>query len=345
MARDDAVRPTHRRAHAPVPRRSLRARREPHPRRGEEPRRLVARRTTTTSRLDLTTGPETFRSDDHGAVLAPRARRVDLHRRASPTPCTRSRSTASTLDPAAVSDGVRIQLDGLAAENELTVDADAPLHEHRRGPAPLRRPGRRRGLPLHAVRGARTPAACSPCSSSPTSRRRSSFTVTAPAHWEVVSATPPRPSPTAGVGRRRRRATWAFAPTPRISSLHHGARRRPVRRRCATSSRARRPRRPARRLLPQVADRSTSTPTTSSTSTRKGFAFFEEKFDYPYPFDEVRPALRARVQRGRDGERRRRDLHRDLRLPLQGDRRRSRSAASSRSCTSSRTCGSATSSP
>ena len=45
------------------------------------------------------------------------------------------------------------------------------------------------------------------------------FTVTAPAHWEVVSNSPdaraaPRPArPTAS-----RAATWAFAPTPRISS-------------------------------------------------------------------------------------------------------------------------------
>ena len=39
-----------------------------------------------------------------------------------------------------------------------------------------------------------------------------------------------------------------------------------------------------------------------------------------YPFDEVRPALHARVQHGRDGERRRRDLHRGLRLPRQGHR-------------------------
>ena len=33
-----------------------------------------------------------------------------------------------------------------------------PLHQHRRGPAPLRRPGRRRGLPLQPVRGAGQPA-------------------------------------------------------------------------------------------------------------------------------------------------------------------------------------------
>ena len=30
--------------------------------------------------------------------------------------------------------------------------------------------------------------------------------------------------------------------------------------------------------------------------TKQGFAFFEEAFDYPYPFAQVRPALRAGVQ-------------------------------------------------
>ena len=66
---------------------------------------------------------------------------------------------------------------------------------------------------------------------------------------------------------------------------------------------------------------STSTPTTSSRRPAQGFAFYEEKFDYAVPVREVRPALRARVQRGRHGERRRRDVHRDLRVPLEGDRR------------------------
>ncbi len=51
----------------------------------------------------------------------------------------------------------RIALPDLAAENELRVVADGALHAHRRGPAPVRRPGRRRGLPLQPVRGGRCP--------------------------------------------------------------------------------------------------------------------------------------------------------------------------------------------
>ena len=54
--------------------------------------------------------------------------------------------------------------------------------------------------------------------------------------------------------------------------------------------------------------------------TRQGFDFFEEKFDYALPVRQVRPAVRAGVQRGRDGERRLRDVPRGLRLPVAGDR-------------------------
>ena len=38
------------------------------------------------------------------------------------------------------------------AENVLVVDGRRRLHEHRRGPAPVRRPGRQRDVPLHPVR-------------------------------------------------------------------------------------------------------------------------------------------------------------------------------------------------
>ena len=52
----------------------------------------------------------------------------------------------------------RIRLDDLQADNELRVLCELPLQPHRRGSAPLRRPGRRQDLPLHPVRGAGRPA-------------------------------------------------------------------------------------------------------------------------------------------------------------------------------------------
>ena len=57
---------------------------------------------------------------------------------------------------------------------------------------------------------------------------------------------------------------------------------------------------------------------------------------------QVRPAVRARVQRGRHGERGRGDVPGGLRLPQQGDRATATSGAPRRCCTRWRTCGSAT---
>ena len=85
---------------------------------------------------------------------------------------------------------------------------------------------------------------------------------------------------------------------------------------------------PLGHLLPPVAGRPTSTPTRSFELTKQGFDFFEEAFDYPYPFEQVRPALRAGVQHGRDGERRLRDAARRVPLPPQAaDALRSTSSA------------------
>ena len=117
------------------------------------------------------------------------------------------------------------------------------------------------------------------CFEQPDLKATFAFTVTAPDDWEVVSNQPtPEPEPV-GLGN----ATWAFPPTERHLVVHHGAGRRalpPGRRRVPR----RRPGRPARRLLPRLAGRSTSTPTTILEDTRQGFAFFEEAFDTPYPF-------------------------------------------------------------
>ena len=76
--------------------------------------------------------------------------------------------------------------------------------------------------------------------------------------------------------------------------------------------------------------------------TKQGFEFFEDAFDFPYPFEQVRPALRAGVQHGRDGERRLRDAARRVPPPQPPGPPRSTSTAPTRSCTRWRTCGSAT---
>ncbi|TPW98325.1 aminopeptidase N, partial [Schumannella luteola] len=105
------------------------------------------------------------------------------------------------------------------------------------------------------------------------------FTVTAPAAWQVVSNSPtPEPQP-AGEGT----AVWRFAPTPRISSYITALVAGPyeVVRSELTSSDGRTI--PlgvfARKSLFGYLDADYV-----FDITRKGFAYFEEKFGYPYPF-------------------------------------------------------------
>ena len=58
--------------------------------------------------------------------------------------------------------------------------------------------------------------------------------------------------------------------------------------------------------------------------TRQGFDYFHARVRRPVPVRQVRPAVRARVQGRRDGERRLRDLPRGLHLPVAGHRHRPR---------------------
>ena len=207
------------------------------------------------------------------------------------------RSTARALDTAAYDAGERA---GAARAwpptTSCVVDADCALHQHRRGAAPVRRPGRRRGLPLLAVRDRRRASGCTPASTSPTSRRTFALTVTAPAR----------------LGGRLQR--------PR------GASRRGDRRRAGG-----RASRPPRRSRPYVTalvagpyherDRHATTASTSGVYcraslaehldadeifevTKQGFDWFHRAFDYRYPFDKYDQLFVPGVQRRRDGERR-----------------------------------------
>ncbi len=107
-----------------------------------------------------------------------------------------------------------------------------------------------------------------------------SFTVTAPAHWQVVSNSPtPDPRP-AGEGT----ATWHFSPTPRISSYITALVAGPydVVRDSVTSRRGEVP-------LGIFCRRSLSPYLDADNLfdvTKRGFAFFEDEFDQPYPFEK-----------------------------------------------------------
>ncbi|GAB4100246.1 aminopeptidase N [Sinomonas halotolerans] len=120
------------------------------------------------------------------------------------------------LDVAAVSDGVRIQLAGLAEHNVLVVDADAlymntgeglhrfvdPVDDEVYLYTQFEVPDARRVFAVFEQ---------------PDLKASFRFTVTAPAHWTVVSNSPtpvPSPAPSGGAGAA---SVWDFEPTPRIS--------------------------------------------------------------------------------------------------------------------------------
>ena len=120
------------------------------------------------------------------------------------------------------------------------------------------------------------------------------FTVTAPEHWTVVSTPPPRARAAldaTGIGdvalRARRRGCRPTSPpsspgrTTRAAGELTSADGRTIP--LGVFCRARSP--------------STSTPTRSSTSPARASRFYEQAVRPPVPVREVRPAVRAGVQR------------------------------------------------
>ncbi|SKC48034.1 aminopeptidase N [Okibacterium fritillariae] len=226
--------------------------------------------------LDLTQGPETFRST------------TTVHFDAKPGSSTFIDAITKTvhsvtlngqsLDPAQVSDGVRIQLDDLAEKNVLVVDADAlytnsgeglhrfvdPVDDEVYLYSQFEVPDSRRVFAVFEQ---------------PDLKATFQFTVTAPDYWEVVSNSPtPEPTP-AGDSN----STWAFEPTPVISSYITAIVAGPyvVERSELTSA--------SGRVIPLgVFARASLAQYLDADyifeKTREGFAYYQEKFDFPYPF-------------------------------------------------------------
>ena len=132
--------------------------------------------------------------DHHDPVHRRPRRRRRPSSTSSPTGSTASRSTAptSTCPATAASDG--IALPDLAAENDARGRRRPALHQHRRGPAPLRRPARRRGLPLLAVRDRRRQAHVRLLRPARPEGRPSPSASTVPDHWAGRRPTAPRSS-------------------------------------------------------------------------------------------------------------------------------------------------------
>ncbi|MBD8080599.1 aminopeptidase N [Cellulosimicrobium arenosum] len=240
--------------------------------------------------LDLTTGASTFASTTvvrftatQGAstfvdLVAPTVREVVLNGRA--------------LDPAQVFADSRIALDGLAADNELRVVADCAYTNTGEG---LHRfvdpvddkvylytqfevPDARRVLAVFEQ---------------PDLKATFTFTVTAPAAWQVVSNQPtPEPEPLGTVADPTGTgagdvevARWSFGPTPRISSYITALVAGPyvVERSELTSA-------DGRTIPLGVFCRASLAEHMDADyvfdKTREGFTFYEEAFACPYPFDK-----------------------------------------------------------
>ncbi|MDM8083641.1 aminopeptidase N [Cellulomonas cellasea] len=237
--------------------------------------------------LDLTTGPDTFASRTAirfiatpGAstfvdLIAPRVREVVLN--------------GQSLDPAEVFADSRIQLDGLADQNELVVVADAAYMNTGEGLHRFVDPVDDE-VYLYSQFEVADSRRVFAVFEQPDLKAAFTFRVTAPAHWVVVSNSPAvgEPVPVEGGrnlngGRDQGTATWTFETTPRISSYitavvagpyysEHGE---------LTSSDG--------RVIPLgVYCRSSLAPHLDTENildiTRAGFAFYEQAFDVPYPF-------------------------------------------------------------
>jgi aminopeptidase N len=232
--------------------------------------------------LDLTTGPTTFGSTTvvrfaatPGAstfidLIAPTVHEITLN--------------GEALDVAQVFADSRIQLTGLAAENELRVVADAAYTNSGEGLHRFVDPvdGEVYLYSQFEVPDSRRVFAAF---EQPDLKATFQFTVTAPSAWQVVSNSPtPEPVPaTHATDSTVDASTWAFEPTQVISTYITAIVAGPyvVERSELTSSDG--------RVIPLgVFARKSLAPHLDADyifeKTRQGFAFFEEKFDYPYPF-------------------------------------------------------------
>ncbi len=229
-----------------------------------------------TIELDLTDGDKTFVSTTvvrfgcaaAGAstwldLIAPSVREVVLNGR--------------SLNPAEVFDGKRVRLDDLAADNEVRVVADCAYMHTGEGLHRFVDPVDGE-IYLHSqfeVADARRMYACF---EQPDLKAPFTLSVTAPDHWQVVSvAATPKPEPV-----REGVACWAFEPTPPISTYITALVAGPyhVEREAYVSD--------GRNVPLGVFCRMSLAAHLDAAAifevTKQGFAYYENLFDYPYPF-------------------------------------------------------------
>ena len=232
--------------------------------------------------LDLTGGAETFRSRTVARFAATPGASTFID---AITATVHSITlNGSPVDPAAA-DGVRIALTDLQEQNVLEVDADMRYSSSGEGLHRFVDPvdGEVYLYSQFEVPDARRVFAVF---EQPDAKATFAFTVTAPAAWQVLSNQPtPEPEPAGDDATGRAVATWRFAPTPRISSYITAIVAGPYQawRSELVSSDGRTI--PlgvfARASLAEFVDDDYI-----FDITRKGFAYFEEKFQRAYPFEK-----------------------------------------------------------
>ncbi|WP_427007273.1 aminopeptidase N [Pseudarthrobacter sp. H2] len=189
------------------------------------------------------------------------------------------------LDPAEVSDGIRIQLPGLAADNELLVVAEAPYMNTGEGLHRFVDPVDNE-VYLYTQFEVPDSRRVFAVFEQPDLKASFSFTVTAPSHWDVVSTSPtPVPVGTLPGTDGAARSVWEFAPTPRISSYVTALIAGPyqcVRSEVTSAAGTVTPLGVfARKSLMQYLDAENI-----FELTRQGFGFYEAQFGCPYPFEK-----------------------------------------------------------
>jgi len=239
--------------------------------------------------LDLTTGAETFASTTTVTFTATPGASTFID--AITTTVHSVTLNGVSLDPAKVSDGVRIQLDGLAADNVLVVVADAAYTNTGEGLHRFVDPvdGEVYLYSQFQVPDSRRVFAVF---EQPDLKATFQFTVRAPSGWQVVSNSPwPAPvfdsvldTPGAEAALIPA-ATWTFAPTPVLSSYVTALIAGPyavVRDSLKSSD--------GRTIPLAIYSRKSLSKYLDAQyifdTTRKGFAYYEEKFGYPYPFEK-----------------------------------------------------------
>jgi aminopeptidase N len=184
------------------------------------------------------------------------------------------------LDPAVVSDGIRIQLPSIAAENELVVVAQGKYTNTGEGLHRFVDPVDQE-VYLYTQFEVPDSRRMFTVFEQPDLKATFQFNITAPSYWKVVSNSP---TPAAN-DLREGVSVWNFEPTPRISSYITALVAGPyveVNDQLVSSSGKTIPLGVfCRKSLFEFLDAEYV-----FEKTKQGFEFFEQQFDYPYPFEK-----------------------------------------------------------